>query len=219
MGQKVDYAAVIAGSFEPMEEAEDRCARRRQRRPEPHKDLKMEMDLTTETTRRDFIYIAAGGSAVLGLGYSTWPFIDSFNPASDTVAAGTTEVNVAELQPGTRLTVQWRGHPVFIERRTPETLALARADDDNPALIDPQLDADRVIDPELLVVVGVCTHLGCVPLGQSSGDNQGLYGGWYCPCHGSVYDVSGRVRRGPAPKNLEIPPYQFMSPSRIRIGD
>jgi len=172
-----------------------------------------------QTTRRDFIYIAAAGGTVVGLGLSAWPFIDSFNPAADTLAAGTTEVDVSALQPGERLTVAWRERPVFIERRTPQTLALARADDDDPGLIDPEIDADRVIDEEWLVVVGVCTHLGCVPLGQSVGDNRGRFGGWYCPCHGSVYDVSGRVRRGPAPKNLEIPPYQFTGPSRIRIGD
>lgn len=172
-----------------------------------------------QTTRRDFIYIAAAGGTVVGLGLSAWPFIDSFNPAADTLAAGTTEVDVSALQPGERLTVAWRERPVFIERRTPQTLALARADDDDPGLIDPEIDADRVIDEEWLVVVGVCTHLGCVPLGQSVGDNRGRFGGWYCPCHGSVYDVSGRVRRGPAPTNLEIPPYQFTGPSRIRIGD
>ena len=172
-----------------------------------------------QTTRRDFIYIAAAGGTVVGLGLSAWPFIDSFNPAADTLAAGTTEVDVSALQPGERLTVAWRERPVFIERRTAQTLALARADDDDPGLIDPEIDADRVIDEEWLVVVGVCTHLGCVPLGQSVGDNRGRFGGWYCPCHGSVYDVSGRVRRGPAPKNLEIPPYQFTGPSRIRIGD
>ena len=172
-----------------------------------------------QTTRRDFIYIAAAGGTVVGLGLSAWPFIDSFNPAADTLAAGTTEVDVSALQPGERLTVAWRERPVFIERRTPQTLALARAVDDDPGLIDPEIDADRVIDEEWLVVVGVCTHLGCVPLGQSVGDNRGRFGGWYCPCHGSVYDVSGRVRRGPAPKNLEIPPYQFTGPSRIRIGD
>jgi ubiquinol-cytochrome c reductase iron-sulfur subunit len=171
------------------------------------------------TTRRDFVYIAAAGGAMAGFGLAAWPFIDSFNPAADTLAAGTTEVDVSALEPGQRLTVAWRERPVFIERRTSESLELARGDDDNPDLIDPQIDADRVLDPEWLVLIGVCTHLGCVPLGQSSNDNRGRFGGWYCPCHGSVYDVSGRVRRGPAPKNLEIPPYRFLSDTRIRIGD
>jgi len=180
--------------------------------------------MSEKISRRDFIYVAASGAGVIGLGAVAWPFIDSFNPAADTLAAdtlaaGTTEVDVSALEPGQRLTVAWRERPVFIERRTSESLELARADDDNPDLIDPQIDADRVLDPEWLVVIGVCTHLGCVPLGQSSNDNRGRFGGWYCPCHGSVYDVSGRVRRGPAPKNLEIPPYRFLSDARIRIGD
>ncbi|ABI64481.1 MULTISPECIES: ubiquinol-cytochrome c reductase iron-sulfur subunit [Maricaulis] len=175
--------------------------------------------MAEQKTRRDFIYIAATGGTVVGIGLSAWPFLDSFNPAADTLAAGTTEVDVSALEPGERVTVAWRERPVFIERRTPQTLALARADDDDPNLIDPEIDADRVKDEEWLVVIGVCTHLGCVPLGQSAGDNRGRFGGWYCPCHGSVYDVSGRVRRGPAPTNLEIPPYQFTAPLRIRIGD
>ena len=175
--------------------------------------------MNTIPTRRNFIYIAATAGTAVGVGFLAWPFIDSFNPGADTLAAGTINVDVSSLEIGQRLTVAWRGRPVFIERRSPDVITLARSDDDNPALIDPQIDADRVINPEWLVVIGVCTHLGCVPLGQSVGDERGIFGGWHCPCHGSVYDVSGRVRRGPAPKNLEIPPYQFMSPSRIRIGD
>ncbi|WP_339738239.1 ubiquinol-cytochrome c reductase iron-sulfur subunit [uncultured Maricaulis sp.] len=171
------------------------------------------------TTRRDFIYIAAIGGAVIGTGLSVWPFIDSLNPAADTLAGSKTEVDVSSMQLGERLTIAWRERPVFIVRRTLEAMGQARADDNDDTLIDPQNDADRVIDPEWLVVIGVCTHLGCVPLGQSSGDNRGRFGGWYCPCHGSVYDVSGRVRRGPAPENLVIPPYQFVGPARIRIGN
>ena len=107
---------------------------------------------------------------------------------------------------------------MFIVRRTDAEIARARADDGNPNLIDPATDADRVQQPEWLVVIGICTHLGCVPLGQGSGDPVGKYGGWFCPCHGSLYDASGRVRRGPAPRNLDVPPYAFLDDFRIRIG-
>ncbi|MGK7296199.1 MAG: ubiquinol-cytochrome c reductase iron-sulfur subunit, partial [Candidatus Wenzhouxiangella sp. M2_3B_020] len=111
----------------------------------------------------------------------------------------------------------WRGKPVFIDHRPPERIAEARAVDLNE-LIDPQTDGDRVVREEWLIVVGICTHLGCVPLGQQQGDPIGDWGGWFCPCHGSHYDTSGRIRRGPAPLNLEVPPYEFVTDTTVRIG-
>ena len=127
------------------------------------------------------------------------------------------EIDLAPIEVGERVTVSWRGKPVFIDHRPPERIAKARAVDLNE-LIDPQSDADRVVREEWLIVVGVCTHLGCIPLGQRQGDPLGDWGGWYCPCHGSQYDTSGRVRRTPAPLNLEVPPYEFITDTIVRIG-
>lgn len=167
--------------------------------------------------RRDFIVISAGTFAAVGAAAAMWPFIDSLNPAANVLAFSSTEVDIAAIEPGQRVTVNWRGKPVFIDHRTPEQINLARADD-QADLPDPESDSARVQKPEWLVVIGICTHLGCVPLGQGANDRRGEYGGWFCPCHGSHYDTSGRVRRGPAPKNLGVPPYRFLSDSRIEIG-
>ena len=112
----------------------------------------------------------------------------------------------------------WRGRPVFIDRRTPERIARARADDANPDLIDPATDAERAQRAEWLIVIGVCTHLGCIPQGQKPGEPTGEWGGWFCSCHGSVYDSAGRIRRGPAPRNLDLPPYRFLDDTLVRIG-
>ncbi len=169
-------------------------------------------------TRRDFIHVAAGGVAAVGVGALAWPIIDSMNPSADVLALSVSEIDLGPVQPGQRITVMWRGRPVFIVRRTTEAIARAEADDGSPSLIDPATDASRVQDVEWLIVVGVCTHLGCVPLGQKPADPNGPYGGWFCPCHGSVYDTSGRVRRGPAPRNLDVPPYAFVEGKRVRIG-
>lgn len=168
--------------------------------------------------RRDFLYVTTGAMAAVGTGFAVWPFIDSMNPSADILALSATEIDLSPIQAGQRITVKWRGPPVFIVRRSEEEIARARADDENPDLIDPAADAARVQRPEWLVVVGICTHLGCVPLGQRSGDPLGKYGGWFCPCHGSVYDTAGRVRRGPAPRNLKVPPYTFLDETRVRIG-
>src|SRR3546814_11231900 len=130
------------------------------------------------------------------------------NPSAEVLALASTEVDLAPIAEGQRVTVTWRGNPVFIDHRTPQQIQQAEAVD-VASLTDPQSDAERVEKPEWLVVIGVCTHLGCVPLGQKPGQDRGDFGGWFCPCHGSHYATSGRVRRGPAPPNLPVPPYTF----------
>ncbi len=145
---------------------------------------------------------------------TAWPFIDSMNPAADVLALSTTEVDLSPIAPGQGITVMWRGKPVFIRRRTAEEIKTAQETsiDDLP---DPETDSARVKEgkEEWLVLVGVCTHLGCIPIGET-----GEYGGWFCPCHGSHYDTSGRIRKGPAPTNLGVPEYAFISDNVIRIG-
>lgn len=170
-----------------------------------------------ESSRRDFLYLATlAGGAGLGLAF-VWPLIDSMNPAADVLALSSIEVDLSAIEVGQAITVKWRGKPVFIRHRTPAEISEARSV--NLAdLPDPQSDADRVQKPEWLIMVGVCTHLGCVPLGQKPTDPKGEFGGWFCPCHGSEYDTSGRIRRGPAPKNLIVPHYTFLSDSVVRIG-
>ena len=168
-------------------------------------------------TRRDFLYLMAGAMTVAGGAFAVWPLIDSMNPSAEVLALSTTEVDLSPIEVGMAITVIWRGEPVFIRRRTADEIKIARAVplDDLP---DPQADEDRVQKPEWLVMVGVCTHLGCIPKGQKSGESKGEYNGWFCPCHGSHYDTSGRIRKGPAPRNLDIPPYEFLSDTTIRIG-
>ncbi len=168
-------------------------------------------------TRRDFLTLATAALGVGGAALAVWPLIDSMNPAADTLALSTIEVDVKGVKPGQRITVKWRGKPVFIDHRTPEQIEKAQADD-AAGLPDPQADKDRVKKPEWLVLVGVCTHLGCVPLGQKPSQPRGEFGGWFCPCHGSHYDFSGRIRKGPAPTNLEVPQYQFLNETTLRIG-
>jgi ubiquinol-cytochrome c reductase iron-sulfur subunit len=182
---------------------------------------------TTEPTRRDFLYVASGMAGVVGAGAVAWPFIDQMRPDASTLALATIEVDVSALQPGMSLTAKWRGRPVFIRNRTPEEIEAAKAvsldelkdpvaRNANIAGDAPATDLDRSAGEgkeNWIVMVGVCTHLGCVPLGQ-----QGDFGGWFCPCHGSHYDTAGRVRKGPAPENLAIPTFQFVSDTTIRIG-
>ena len=167
--------------------------------------------------RRDFIYTASTVVGVVGVGAAAWPLIDQMNPAADTLALASTEVDLSSLEEGQAITVTWRGKPVFVRHRTPEEIKLAQEvslDD----MRHPETDEERVPNEKFIVLVGVCTHLGCVPLGQKSGDVKGEYGGWFCPCHGSHYDHSGRIRKGPAPTNLAIPSYEFLSDNVIKIG-
>ncbi len=171
----------------------------------------------TGETRRDFLTLAAGAMGAVGAAAFIWPFINSLNPAADTLALASTEVDLKSIKEGQSVTVTWRGKPVFIRRRTAEEIKAAESQN-LAELPDPQADKDRVKKPEWLVLVGVCTHLGCVPLGQKVGESRGEYGGWFCPCHGSHYDTSGRIRKGPAPRNLDVPSYAFLDDTTIRIG-
>ena len=168
-------------------------------------------------SRRDFIVVATYAMGAVGAGAFAWPLIDQMNPAADTLALASIEVDVSKIDEGQSITLKWRGKPVFIRHRTADEIN--RADEVQLSeLRDPQTDADRAEKPEFLVLLGVCTHLGCVPLGQKVGEVKGEYDGWFCPCHGSHYDTSGRIRKGPAPTNLEIPPYSFVSDQVIKIG-
>jgi ubiquinol-cytochrome c reductase iron-sulfur subunit len=170
-----------------------------------------------EGTRRDFLYLLTGATAVVGTAALVWPLIDSMNPSADVLALAATEVDLSGVEEGMAITVTWRGKPVFVRHRTPEEIEEAESVP-LAELRDPQPDDARVIEPQWLIVVGVCTHLGCVPLGNRPGEPRGDYGGWFCPCHGSHYDTSGRVRRGPAPINLVVPEYEFIDENMIRIG-
>ncbi len=168
-------------------------------------------------SRRDFLGMASCTAGILGAGCMAYPFVNSMNPADDVQSGAEVEVDLSSIQVGQATTVMWRGKPVFIRRRTAQEIE-QETKTDISKLIDPQQDQERVKNPEWLVVIGVCTHLGCVPSGQKATDNRGKFGGWFCPCHGSAYDASGRVRQGPAPRNLEIPPYVFLNKSTICIG-
>ncbi len=168
-------------------------------------------------TRRDFLALTAASFAAVGAGSVAWPFINSLNPAKDTLALASIEVDLSPIQVGQSITAMWRGKPVFIRRRTNEEIAEAE-NVDLAKLHDRQTDDARVKKPEWLVLVGICTHLGCVPTGQKVGEAKGDYGGWFCPCHGSHYDTSGRIRKGPAPKNLAVPDYEFITDTLIKIG-
>ena len=181
-------------------------------------DKKKETSTDSEKKdRRDFLYLSSITLGGVGAASFMWPFLKSMNPAEDTLALGSTEVDLSNIEVGSSITVKWRGKPVFIRRRTLEEISEAKIVD-LASLRDPVEDKDRVQKEEWLVLEGVCTHLGCVPLGQKISDSKGDYNGWFCPCHGSHYDSSGRIRRGPAPENLPVPPYQFISDNLIKIG-
>jgi len=181
-------------------------------------------------TRRDFLYYATAGAGTVAVGAAAWPLVNQMNPTADVLALSSIRVDISDIAPGTQLTVKFRGKPVFIRRRVQAEIDAARAvslDDlmdpidylnENPnlAVDSPALDQNRTMDEagEWLVMIGVCTHLGCVPIGGESGD----FGGWFCPCHGSHYDTSGRIRKGPAPRNLDIPAAQFDGETTIVLG-
>jgi ubiquinol-cytochrome c reductase iron-sulfur subunit len=169
-------------------------------------------------SRRDFLILATTAVGAIGAASVLWPFIDQMNPSADVLALSTVEVDVAPIAVGQAITVKWRGKPVFIRHRTEEEIKAARSVALSE-LRDPQADEARAQRPEWLILVGVCTHLGCIPLGQKPSDPHGDYGGWFCPCHGSHYDTSGRIRRGPAPQNLVVPDYLFASDTVVRIGE
>ena len=159
------------------------------------------------------LFIATGAAGAVAVGSVAWPLIHQMNPDASTIAAGAPiDVDLSAIAEGASVTVKWRGKPIFVRHRTTKEIKEA-VDVPLAQLPDPQADAQRVKKPEWLVVIGVCTHLGCIPLG-----NQGEYEGWFCPCHGSVYDTSGRIRKGPAPKNLEVPNYVFASDTKLTIG-
>ena len=163
-------------------------------------------------TRRDMLFIATGAVGAVGVASAVWPLINSMNPDASTLALSSTEVDISKIEEGQIVTFSYRGSPVFVRHRTAKEIGQAQG---TPLidLKDPQTDQARVQKPEWLIVIGICTHLGCVPLGH-----DGPYDGWKCPCHGSVYDVSGRIRSGPAPTNLAVPPYAFLTDTKVKIG-
>ena len=169
-------------------------------------------DQPESESKRDFINIAAASFVGVGVVGMAWPFINQMNPSADVLALSSIEIDLSNIPVGQTARVSWRGKPVFIRYSTADDIATAEADDEE-SLPDPQTDAERVQKKEWLIMVGVCTHLGCIP-----SDNGGDFGGWYCPCHGSHYDKSGRIRLGPAPKNLEVPEYTFLSDAVVKIG-
>ena len=165
-----------------------------------------------KTNRRDFIFTASYALGAVGVGAAVWPLIDQMNPDASVKALASTEVDISSVERGQSITVLGGGKPVFIRRRTDEEIAKAK-EVNLKELKHPEKDEDRAKNPEWLVMLGVCTHLGCVPLGD-----KGEYGGWFCPCHGSHYDTSGRIRKGPAPTNMEVPKYEFVNSNTIKIG-
>lgn len=168
------------------------------------------------TSQRTFAYATLGGARFMyaaGARGAIVKFVGSMSAAADTLAMSTVEIDCGSIPMGETSIVKWRGKPIFVRRRTPEQISAAVADDNNPTLRDPETDAERVINPEFAVLLGVCTHLGCVPMSDA-----GEYNGWYCPCHGSHYDLSGRIRKGPAPLNLEIPEHKYISDTVILVG-
>lgn len=172
------------------------------------------IDKDEKVTRRDFMTLTASSMAAVGVACAVWPLVDSLNPSADVLALSSIEVDISNIKPGQTLTVKWRGKPVFITHRTEAEIKEAQ-DVKLSDLRDPESDADRVKagHTQWLITIGICTHLGCVPL-----PNQGEFDGWFCPCHGSHYDSSGRIRKGPAPLNLAIPAYEFISDTKVRIG-
>ena len=170
--------------------------------------------LGDDPSRRDFIHIATGVAALGAVAGLAWPMIDQMNPASDTLALASIEFDLSKVEEGGQVVVKWRGKPLFVRHRTAQQIAAA-VKDDSADMRDPAADEARHKPgkAEWLILVGTCTHLGCVPT-----VGGGEYGGWFCPCHGSSYDTSGRIRKGPAPTNLEVPTYAFLSDTTIKVG-
>jgi ubiquinol-cytochrome c reductase iron-sulfur subunit len=177
-----------------------------------------------EPTRRDFIHVGTGAVAAGGAAMFAWPLINQMNPAADTRAMASIEFDVAKVAEGSQTKIMWRGKPLFVRHRTAAEIAQAKKDD-AATLKDPQKDADRVLQSnkqagkeEYLIMEANCTHLGCIPVGVDESGYIGEFGGWFCPCHGSHYDTAGRIRKGPAPKNLNVPPYVYTGGTVVKIG-
>ena len=179
---------------------------------------------TVDVTRRDFLYVATGAVGAVGAVAAVWPFVDQMNPSAAVLALSSTEVDLSPVAVGQQVVVKWRGHPLFVRHRTAKEIAEAKAvpvtDLPDPLARNqnlpdaaPATDANRQIKSEWLILVGVCTHLGCTPTAF-----EGDYGGWLCHCHGSQYDTAGRIRKGPAPQNLLVPPYAYLTDTRIKVG-
>ncbi|MBY0559016.1 MAG: ubiquinol-cytochrome c reductase iron-sulfur subunit [Hyphomicrobium sp.] len=193
-----------------------------------------EASVTTEAlepNRRDFLVVAGNAFVAVGAASLLWPFIQQMNPDASTMALSSVEVDLSPVKEGQAITAMWRGKPIFIRNRTKseveaaenvdvKTLPDDNARNENLPGDEPGTDANRTIKghENWIVLIGICTHLGCIPKGQAMGDERGEYGGWFCPCHGSVYDTSGRIRKGPAPRNLEVPTYAFTTDTKIKIG-
>ncbi len=184
-----------------------------------------------DVTRRDFIYITTAAFAAIGAAAALWPLIDQLNPDASTLSTASIEFDLSPIEVGQAVTILWRGKPIFIRHRTPsdiekaKTTPLSDLKDPIARVLDapenlPATDENRTKPGEenWLIMIGICTHLGCVPKGQAAADPKGPYGGWFCVCHGSVYDTAGRIRQGPAPRNLDIPPYRFIDEKKIKIG-
>ncbi|MBE9638873.1 ubiquinol-cytochrome c reductase iron-sulfur subunit [Salipiger mangrovisoli] len=184
-----------------------------------------------EGTRRDFLFYATGGAGVVATGAAVWPLVNQMNPSADVRALSTIRVDVSGVETGTQLTVKWLGKPVFIRRRTEAEIEEARtvtmdqlvdtqARNENVPAGSDATDQNRTLDEagEWLVMMGVCTHLGCVPLGNAGDFTAGGVGGWFCPCHGSHYDTAGRIRKGPAPQNLHVPVASFVEETTVLLG-
>ena len=169
--------------------------------------------------RRDFLNVAAVSFAGVGTVAALAPLVVQMSPSADVLALSTTEVDISKVQPGQGIKTQWRKQPVFVRNLTPKEIQEANAVSMSD-LRDPETLAQRTKPGHAnwLITLGVCTHLGCVPLGIGEGENKGPYGGYFCPCHGSMYDTAARIRQGPAPKNLMVPDYEFVSDTTVRIG-
>ena len=188
-----------------------------------------------DVNRRDFLFIATGAATVVGAALTAWPFINQMNPDASVLALASIEVDLAPLAEGQEITVKWRGNPVLVRHRSPKEIELAKSVKIEE-LIDMDARSANVKDGELatnenrvvggkdayIVMMGVCTHLGCVPIGNLGDfgvvEGNAKMGGWFCPCHGSMYDTAGRVRKGPAPENLAVPKYEYIADTKIRIG-
>lgn len=195
-------------------------------------DISHSEDVVSQPARRDFLYIATGAAAVVGLGAAVWPLIDQMEPDQETIAAGAPiDVDLKSLAPGQQIVVKWRGHPIFVTHRTPTSLKtlqspanIAQLSDPNSTVLQQPPYAQnwhRSVKPEFSILVGVCTHLGCIPRFEPTPNENGpgWLGGYFCPCHGSKYDLAGRVYRSvPAPYNLPVPPYRFINDTTVRLG-